>query len=91
MGAGVLQTENQNGMIGKSSYTVQKRKTQIELQLLNEKQKQNFFSQLKHAFGWVGYIGTGINIYYMFIISCINFVHFHSIKNDNSETQSGLH
>lgn len=27
----------------------------------------------------------------MFIISCINFVHFHNIKNDNSETQSGLH
>lgn len=27
----------------------------------------------------------------MFIISCINFVHFHNIKNDDSETQSGLH
>lgn len=49
----MLQTENQNGMIGKSSYTVQKRNTQIELQLFNEKQKQNSFSQLKQVFGWV--------------------------------------
>lgn len=77
MGAGVLQTENQNGMIGKSSYTVQKRNTQTELQLLNEKQKQTelFFTIETRVWeGKIEYVGYRnkhlLHVYYILYQFC---------------------